>query len=193
MTCLKLIVGLGNPGPDYAATRHNAGYWWIERLCQDHNLKLRVDSKFFAQIGIISTISNESCYLMLPNNYMNNSGTSVATFANYYKILPNEILVIHDDLDLECGNAKYKLGGGHGGHNGLRDIITKLHDNKNFYRLRIGIGHPGHKDKVLSYVLGRPSKDEYDKIELLIDKSIANLGQLLKGDWSFVMQELNKR
>ena len=190
MNRLKLIIGLGNPGSDYSKTRHNAGYWWIQKLCLKHSLKLKPAAKFFSLMGVLDTAAH-NCLLALPSNYMNNSGSAVALIASYYNILPHEILIIHDDLDLDCGTARYKLGGGHGGHNGLRDILAKLPQTKDFYRLRIGIGHPGNKTQVVNYVLGRPNKDEQDKIEQVIDTSISHLDKLLQGDWQFVMQQLN--
>ncbi|MBY0378648.1 MAG: aminoacyl-tRNA hydrolase [Gammaproteobacteria bacterium] len=186
---IQLIVGLGNPGPEYAATRHNAGFWFIETLARQYGATLRADSKFH---GLVSNanIQGQSCLLLQPTTFMNHSGLAVSHVAHYYKIKPETILVAHDELDLLCGDVKLKWSGGHAGHNGLRDITQAL-KSQNFARLRLGIGHPGHKDKVLNYVLGQASTSERNKIETAIDKSLTVLPKVLIGAWEQAVQELH--
>lgn len=186
---IQLIVGLGNPGPQYAATRHNAGFWFIEELARQCGATLRAETKFHGLVSNAS-IQGQSCLLLQPTTFMNHSGLAVSHVANYYKIKPEAILVAHDELDLLCGDIKLKLGGGHAGHNGLRDIAQAL-KAQNFARLRLGIGHPGHKDKVLNYVLGQASSSERDKIEAAIGKSLAVLPKVLSGAWEQAVQELH--
>lgn len=161
---IKLIVGLRNPGSNYAGTRHNAGGWFVEALGLQHHLSFKSDKKINGELAVMN-LGDNSCYLLLPHTFMNVSGTPVRVLAQFYRILPEEILVAHDDLDLPVGVVRLKKGGGHGGHNGLRDIIEHL-GTKDFNRLRIGIGHPGHKDLVHDFVLGKPSM--HDK-QLIID------------------------
>ena len=171
MSTIKLIVGLANPGSEYASTRHNAGAWFIEQLAQRYNQSLKNETKFFGYTARIN-VNNQDIRLLIPTTYMNLSGKAVQAMATFYQIKPEEILVAHDELDLNPGNAKFKLGGGHGGHNGLKDIINKLVNNTNFYRLRIGIGHPGDKSKVVGFVLNKPSKPEQNLIDQAIDESV---------------------
>lgn len=171
MSTIKLIVGLANPGSEYASTRHNAGAWFIEQLAQRYNQSLKNETKFFGYTARIN-VNNQDIRLLIPTTYMNLSGKAVQAMATFYQIKPEEILVAHDELDLNPGNAKFKLGGGHGGHNGLKDIINKLGNNPNFYRLRIGIGHPGDKSKVVGFVLNKPSKPEQNLIDQVIDESV---------------------
>lgn len=171
MSTIKLIVGLANPGSEYASTRHNAGAWFIEQLAQRYNQSLKNETKFFGYTARIN-VNNQDIRLLIPTTYMNLSGKAVQAIATFYQIKPEEILVAHDELDLNPGNAKFKLGGGHGGHNGLKDIINKLGNNPNFYRLRIGIGHPGDKSKVVGFVLNKPSKPEQNLIDQAIDESV---------------------
>lgn len=171
MSTIKLIVGLANPGNEYASTRHNAGAWFIEQLAQRYNQSLKNETKFFGYTARIN-VNNQDIRLLIPTTYMNLSGKAVQAMATFYQIKPEEILVAHDELDLNPGNAKFKLGGGHGGHNGLKDIINKLGNNPNFYRLRIGIGHPGDKSKVVGFVLNKPSKPEQNLIDQAIDESV---------------------
>jgi PTH1 family peptidyl-tRNA hydrolase len=169
-TTIKLLVGLANPGPEYAQTRHNAGQWYLNQLVSQENIQLKAEAKFYGLTGRIQFAGND-IRLLVPTTFMNLSGKSVAAMANFYRIKPEEILVAHDELDLPPGVAKFKLGGGHGGHNGLRDIISKLGNNKNFYRLRIGIGHPGDKNRVSGFVLGKASRAEQDLIDQSIDEA----------------------
>lgn len=177
---IQLIVGLGNPGPDYDSTRHNAGAWFVERLADVEGESLRPEKKF---LGLVTQIdlNGNACRLLLPTTFMNHSGQSVRAICDFYKIKPEAILVAHDELDLPAGAIKLKRGGGHGGHNGLRDIISHL-GTQQFLRLRVGIGHPGHKDRVHDYVLGRPSRADDDKIRQCIEDAITVTPSLLAGD-----------
>lgn len=169
-TTIKLLVGLANPGPEYANTRHNAGQWYLDQLVSQENIQLKAEAKFYGLTGRIQFAGND-IRLLVPTTFMNLSGKAVAAMAKFYRIKPEEILVAHDELDLPPGVAKFKLGGGHGGHNGLRDIISKLGNNKNFYRLRIGIGHPGDKNRVSGFVLGKAPRAEQDLIDQSIDEA----------------------
>lgn len=170
MSEIKLIVGLGNPGEKYADTRHNAGEWLIERLARRFNVSLNPESKFFGKTAR-TLVNGKEVRLLVPTTFMNLSGKAVGALASFYRIKPEEILVIHDELDLPPGTAKLKQGGGHGGHNGLKDIVAQLGNNNNFYRLRIGIGHPGHRDLVASYVLNKPSPADRDALEKVLDEA----------------------
>lgn len=170
MSEIKLIVGLGNPGEKYADTRHNAGEWLIERLARRFNVSLNPESKFFGKTAR-TLVNGKEVRLLVPTTFMNLSGKAVGALASFYRIKPEEILVIHDELDLPPGTAKLKQGGGHGGHNGLKDIVAQLGNNNNFYRLRIGIGHPGHRDLVAGYVLNKPSPADRDALEKVLDEA----------------------
>ncbi|MBP6121200.1 MULTISPECIES: aminoacyl-tRNA hydrolase [Providencia] len=171
MSKIKLIVGLANPGAEYAQTRHNAGAWYVDLLADRHNQPLKEEPKFFGYTARIN-ISGNDVRLLVPTTFMNLSGKSVAAVANFYRINPDEILVAHDELDLAPGVAKMKLGGSNGGHNGLKDIQSKFANNPNFYRLRIGIGHPGDKNKVVGFVLGKPAMSEQKLIDEAIDEAL---------------------
>ena len=170
MSEIKLIVGLGNPGDKYTDTRHNAGEWLIERLARRFNVLLNPESKFFGKTAR-TLVNGKEVRLLVPTTFMNLSGKAVGTLTSFYRIKPEEILVIHDELDLPPGTAKLKQGGGHGGHNGLKDIVAQLGNNNNFYRLRIGIGHPGHRDLVAGYVLNKPSPADRDALEKVLDEA----------------------
>lgn len=187
---IKLIVGLGNPGPEYELTRHNAGALFIERLADKHNVSLRMESKFFGLTGRLS-LQGEDVRLLIPTTFMNRSGQAVAALAGFYRIAPDEILVAHDELDLPPGVVKFKQGGGTGGHNGLKDILARLGNENTFYRLRLGIGHPGHSSQVTGFVLGRAPKAEQDALDACIDEAIGELPGIIKGDWTKVMQRLH--
>lgn len=176
---IKLLVGLANPGPEYAKTRHNAGAWVVEELARVHNVTLKDESKFYGYTGRIM-VNGQDLRLLIPTTFMNLSGKSVSALAKFYQIKPEEIMVAHDELDLPPGVAKFKKGGGHGGHNGLKDIIAKQANNKDFYRLRIGIGHPGHKDRVAGYVLGKAPAKEQELLDAVVDESVRSLDILLK-------------
>ena len=190
MTAIKLIVGLGNPGSEYRGTRHNAGADFVEALAKLHGGSLRSESRYFGLAGQV-TLSGHDLRLLVPTTFMNRSGKAVAAIATFFKIEPEQILVAHDELDIAPGTARFKRGGGHGGHNGLRDIIPALGNNSDFYRLRIGIGHPGHASRVSGYVLGQPSSDDRDRIEASIAEAIDSLPLLLEGDATKAMTKLH--
>lgn len=190
MSSIKLIVGLANPGSQYQDTRHNAGAWYVEELARAYNIPFKVESKFHGLFAK-GLIGSEEIKLLIPTTFMNVSGKAIQAVANFYKIAPEEILVAHDELDIDPGTLKLKKGGGHGGHNGLRDTISKLGNNKDFIRLRVGIGHPGHKSQVTGYVLGRPSPDDRNAINLAIDEAVRETPTLLNGDWDKAVQRLH--
>jgi len=167
---IQIVVGLGNPGPEYTKTRHNAGVWFVEELASRYNISIRPEKKYSGLYGK-GLIGNEVVHLLIPTTFMNRSGQSVAPLANFFRIPVENILVAHDELDMEPGVCKIKKGGGHGGHNGLRDIISCMANNKEFYRLRIGIGHPGHRDRVTGHVLGKAPAIDQDKIDQAIDEA----------------------
>ncbi len=168
---IKLIAGLGNPGPEYTRTRHNAGVWFVEELAQRNNISLRPEKKYSGYYGK-GLIGNKLVHLLIPTTFMNRSGQSVASLANFFRIDVANMLIAHDELDMLPGTVKIKQGGGHGGHNGLKDIISRMANNREFYRLRIGIGHPGHRDKVTGHVLGKAPKNEQNQIEQAIDEAV---------------------
>jgi len=167
---IKLIAGLGNPGPAYTRLRHNAGVWFVEELAQRNNISLRPEKKYSGLYGK-GIIGGEPVHLLIPTTFMNRSGQAVAPLANFFRISVDNILIAHDELDMPPGSVKIKQGGGHGGHNGLKDIIARMANNKEFYRLRIGIGHPGHRDKVTGHVLGKAPSSEQNLIESAIDEA----------------------
>ncbi|MBS9427019.1 aminoacyl-tRNA hydrolase [Photorhabdus luminescens] len=190
MSNIKLIVGLANPGAEYAQTRHNAGAWYVDLLAQSHNQSLKEESKFFGYTARIN-ICGHDVRLLVPTTFMNLSGKSVAALASFYRIQPDEILVAHDELDLPPGVAKMKLGGSHGGHNGLKDIQNKFGNNPNFHRLRIGIGHPGDKNKVVGFVLGKPPASEQKLIDDAIDEALRCTDILMKQDMNKAINRLH--
>jgi PTH1 family peptidyl-tRNA hydrolase len=187
---IKLIVGLGNPGTEYRGTRHNAGADFVEALARHCGTTLQSESKFFGLTGRC-TFAGHDLRLLVPTTFMNLSGKSVAALATFFKFQAQNILVAHDELDIPPGTARFKQGGGHGGHNGLRDIIPALGNDKNFHRLRIGIGHPGHASKVSGYVLKPPSQADRERIDASIDEALAALPLLLDGDSTKAMTRLH--
>lgn len=212
---IQLIAGLGNPGTEYNETRHNAGAWLVAALAQREGVALRIERKFHGSAGIlqqqlqsqsqpnnksnknnknqITTTSTEApCRLLIPTTFMNHSGLAIKTMASFYRIPPEAILVVHDDLDLLPGIARLKYDGGHGGHNGLQNTIQQL-GSKQFYRLRLGIGHPGDRDKVIDYVLQRPSRHDKQRIDDAIDEALAALPLLLAGQIQQAMQQLHSK
>ncbi len=189
MAGLRLIVGLGNPGPEYARTRHNAGFWFLDALAGQAGARLGLDAKLHGESGK-ADIGRQTVWLLKPATFMNRSGQSVAAALRYFKIAPDECLVVHDELDLPAGAARLKFDGGHGGQNGLRDIIQHLGHGK-FHRLRIGIGHPGHKDKVTPWVLGRPGKDDEAAMLRAVDDALAVLPLAVAGDFNEAMKRLH--
>ncbi len=177
---IKLLVGLGNPGPEYEATRHNAGFWWIDTIARDLKVHLQADRAYHGLVARTS-IHGQNIWLLEPQTFMNVSGKSVAALARFFKIQPDEILVAHDELDIQPGEAKLKLGGSHAGHNGLRDIHAQLGTDQ-YWRLRIGIGHPGVKSEVANWVLKKPAPDQRSAIEDCVTRTSLALPHLLSGD-----------
>ncbi|WP_346797518.1 aminoacyl-tRNA hydrolase [Halomonas sp. Bachu 37] len=190
MSQVSAIIGLGNPGAEYAATRHNAGAWLVEAIARSAHTELRPEKKFLGLYTKVS-IDGHDVHLLNPTTFMNRSGASVAALCQFFKLAPEQIMVAHDELDLPPGQARYKTGGGHGGHNGLRDIISALANQKQFHRLRIGIGHPGDARQVTNYVLGRPGKAELSAIEDVLIECLATLPLTLKGEWAQAMNRLH--
>ena len=187
---IKLIVGLGNPGSEYEATRHNIGAWFLQQIARDYRITLKPEKKFFGLVGQ-GSINSQNILLLFPTTFMNKSGQAVQALCNFYKINPDEVLVVHDELDLPVGTAKLKTGGGHGGQNGLRDIISCLGNDKGFHRLRIGIGHPGDKSKVTGHVLGRPSSQDKTLMNATLDEACRVLPTALAADWGKAMNQLH--
>ena len=177
---IRLFVGLGNPGSEYADTRHNAGFWWVDALADRWRLTLRFEKTYFGLLAR-GTVEGETVWLLEPQTFMNLSGKSVGTLARFFKISPEEILVAHDELDLPAGEVKLKQGGGHAGHNGLRDIHAQL-GSPNYWRLRLGIGHPGQKNEVANWVLKKPSPDERAGIAQAMDRGLKAAELLLLGE-----------
>lgn len=188
---IKMIVGLGNPGSEYEQTRHNAGFWFIDELAWQYKASLKEEKKFFGSVARIS-ISGSDLWLLKPATFMNRSGQAVAALAQFYKIKPEEILVVHDELDIPCGRIKFKLGGGNGGHNGLKDIQARL-GTPDFYRLRLGIDHPGDRNLVVGYVLNKPSPEHRQQIDEAINKSLKAVPILLAGEWEEAVRFLHSK
>jgi PTH1 family peptidyl-tRNA hydrolase len=187
---IALIAGLGNPGPSYAQTRHNAGAWFVELLARQAHVHLALDPRFQAEVGRWSG-DGQGCWLLKPITYMNRSGVAVAQFARFYKLASESILVAHDDLDLSPGTVRLKQGGGHGGHNGLRDVTTHLGDN-GFFRLRLGIGHPGQRELVTPYVLSPPSPEQRELLLAAIAEAVEVVPLILQGNLQQAMQRLHR-
>ncbi len=187
---VQLVVGLGNPGSKYEQTRHNAGFWFVDELDRRFFCGLRPEARFFGDAGRC-TIEGEDCRLIKPTTYMNNSGQSVAAIASFFRIPVQNILVVHDELDLPPGTVRLKRGGGHGGHNGLRDIMAHL--GKDFLRLRVGVGHPGHKDQVVDYVLKKATRDEQIEIDRSLDDAYKIIPLLVKGELEKAMHQLHSK
>ncbi len=179
-TVIKAIAGLGNPGPRYAETRHNAGFWFVDELARLNGGSWRSESKFHGDLADIR-LAGEKVWLIKPMTYMNCSGQGVRALLDYYKMAPAELLVAYDELDLEPGVARFKQGGGHGGHNGLRDICSHL-GSRDFSRLRIGIGHPGHKDQVSDYVLSRARREQQQAMDAAVDEALRVIEQYVAGE-----------
>ncbi|MDM0039964.1 aminoacyl-tRNA hydrolase [Variovorax sp. J22G21] len=177
---IKLFVGLGNPGPEYEATRHNAGFWWVDALARDWKLSLVPDRSYHGLVAR-ANIAGQSVWLLEPQTFMNLSGKSVGALARFFKIAPDEILVVHDELDVVPGQAKLKFGGSHAGHNGLRDIHAQL-GTGDYWRLRLGIGHPGVKAEVVNWVLKKPLKEQREAIEDAIARTLHAAPALVAGE-----------
>jgi len=177
---IKLFVGLGNPGSEYEGTRHNAGFWWVEALARELKLHLSMDKGYHGLVAR-GNVHGQTVWLLEPQTYMNVSGKSVAALARFFKIAPEEILVVHDELDVVPGQAKLKRGGSHAGHNGLRDIHAQL-GTGDYWRLRLGIGHPGVKSEVVDWVLRKPAPDQREAIEGCIERTLKAVPALLAGE-----------
>ena len=188
---LKVIVGLGNPGSKYTETRHNAGFWFIEEVARKYMATFRPDKKFHGEVAKVS-IEGKDIWLLKPDTFMNRSGLAVQSLLSFYRFTAEQLLVAHDEIDLPPGTAKLKTGGGHGGHNGLRDIISQL-GSKDFHRLRIGVGHPGSKDQVVDYVLHTASRDDRILIDRDIDDAVAVLPELASGAFEQAMHKLHSK
>ena len=188
---ISLFVGLGNPGPDYQDTRHNAGFWWIDALAQQLRTTLVPERSYYGLMARV-THHGRTLWLLEPMTYMNLSGKSVAALARFFKIPPAQILVVHDELDLMPGQMKLKLGGSHAGHNGLKDIQAQL-GSADFWRLRLGIGHPGVKSEVINYVLKKPRAEERDAIDGCITRSLVELDVLLAGEMERAMMKIHAK
>ncbi len=187
---IQLLVGLGNPGNQYAATRHNAGFWFVDEIARQAGQQFRTESKFQAEVCRVQ-MNGQAIWLLKPNTFMNRSGQSVAALARFYKIPVEAILVAHDELDLPTQTARWKFAGGHGGHNGLRDIMAHL--SKDYWRLRLGIDHPNDRSKVVDYVLSRPSRNEEIEIAAAIEAAIDSLALILQGDSQKAMNQLHTK
>ncbi len=177
---IKLFVGLGNPGTEYEATRHNVGFWWVDALARELKLSLVADRSYHGLVAR-GNVNGQTVWLLEPQTYMHLSGKSVATLARFFKIAPQDILVVHDELDVPPGQSKLKFGGGHGGHNGLRDIHAQL-GTGDYWRLRLGIGHPGDKNQVADWVLKKPAPDQREAIEACVARTLKAAPELLAGD-----------
>jgi PTH1 family peptidyl-tRNA hydrolase len=187
---LRIVAGLGNPGPEHQVTRHNAGFWFVDVLARRHGGEFRDYRKFSGETARI-TVAGQELILLKPTTYMNRSGLSIRQLSDYFKVSPAHILVAHDELDLPVGAVKLKAGGGHGGHNGLRDTIT--HIGEDFWRLRIGIGHPGNKADVLDYVLNRAPRIEEDMILDAVNSAADCLPLMLEQGAERAMTKLHSR
>jgi PTH1 family peptidyl-tRNA hydrolase len=191
MPVIQLIVGLGNPGSEYAPTRHNAGFWFVDELAGRCQQAFRAESRLHSVVARC-LLEGRECRLQKPQTFMNRSGQAVAALMQFFKIPVDAVLVVHDELDLPVGSIKLKTGGGHGGHNGLRDLIEQL-GSREFHRLRVGIGHPGHKDQVVDYVLKKPSQEDRKLIDAAVYDALAVIPDLVAGHMDKAMQTLHRR
>jgi PTH1 family peptidyl-tRNA hydrolase len=191
MPQVQLIAGLGNPGPKYEATRHNVGFWFVDAVARSKGATLKPENKFHGEVAQV-TLDGHTVRLLKPSTYMNHSGQSVRALSQFYKIPPESILVVHDELDIGPGELRVKQGGGHGGHNGLRDIVAQL-GSKEFIRLRVGIGHPGSSRDVTNYVLGKPSPQDFESIIAALDDAQRYLSLVLSGELQKAMNHLHIR
>ncbi|MBK7813128.1 MAG: aminoacyl-tRNA hydrolase [Rhodocyclaceae bacterium] len=186
---LRLIIGLGNPGAEYAETRHNAGFWFCERLANDIKVSFGKESRYH---GWVANAREAGIWLLMPATYMNDSGRAVQALAHFYRIQPAEMLVVHDELDLLPGRAQLRFGGGLGGHNGLKSLTAHL-GTQDYWRLRVGIGHPGDRNEVVNYVLKPPRKEEREEVDAAIDRALLAWPQLARADFNAAMQRINTR
>jgi len=186
---LRLVIGLGNPGAEYAETRHNAGFWFCERLAADLGANFAKESRYH---GWVANAREAGVWLLMPATYMNESGRAVQALAHFYRITPAEMLVVHDELDLPAGRVQLRFGGGLGGHNGLKSLTAHL-GTQDYWRIRVGIGHPGDRNEVVSYVLKPPRKEEREGIDSAIDRALLAWPQLAKSDFNAATQRINTR
>ena len=189
MTAPRLIVGLGNPGPDYEETRHNAGFWFCARLAEKWKAPLRHEARFH---GLVGQVPGPKWWLLLPQTFMNRSGQAVGALMRFHRITPAEMLVVHDELDIPPGQLRLKFGGGLGGHNGLKDITAHL-GTQDYWRLRIGIGHPGDRNEVVNYVLKPPRREEQTEIDTAIARGLDLMPLIEKGEWNAATQRANTK
>ena len=187
---IRLLVGLGNPGPEYDATRHNAGFWWLDAVAAKLGVRLAFERGYHGLVARVNRAGHDPLWLIEPQTFMNLSGKSVAALTRFFKIAPQEILVAHDELDLPPGQVKLKLGGSHAGHNGLKDLVAQL-GSADFWRLRLGIGHPGIKAEVIDYVLRKPSQEHREAIEHCIARTLDALDLLLAGEMERAMMKVH--
>ncbi len=186
---IRLVVGLGNPGREYADTRHNAGFWFCERLAARLGVSLSVESRFH---GLAGHVRPQGVWLLLPQTFMNRSGQAVGALARFHRIAPAEILVVHDELDIPPGQLRLKFGGGLGGHNGLKDITAHL-GTQDYWRLRVGIGHPGDRNEVVNFVLKPPRKEEQADIDGALDRALELWPLIEKADWNTAVKRANTK
>ena len=189
MTAPRLIVGLGNPGSDYEETRHNAGFWFCTRLAAKLKMPLRHEARFH---GLLGQIPGQKLWVLLPQTFMNRSGQAVGAFMRFHRIAPAEMVVVHDELDIPPGQLRLKFGGGLGGHNGLKDITAHL-GTQDYWRLRIGIGHPGDRNEVVNYVLKPPRREEQTEIDTAIARALDLMPLIEKGEWNAAIQRANTK
>jgi PTH1 family peptidyl-tRNA hydrolase len=188
-SALKLVVGLGNPGAEYSETRHNAGFWFCERLADELKTSFARESRYH---GWVANARDAGIWLLMPATYMNESGRAVQALAHFYRIQPDEMLVVHDELDLPPGRMQLRFGGGLGGHNGLKSLTAHL-GTQDYWRLRVGIGHPGDRNEVVNYVLKPPRKEEREEIDATLDRALLAWPQLAKADFNAAMQKINAK
>ena len=188
---LRLIVGLGNPGPEYAETRHNAGFWFCERLARELGTSFARESRYHGFVAK-ARVAGADLWLLMPQTFMNRSGQAVQALAHFYRIEPAEMLVVHDELDIPPGQMRLKFGGGLGGHNGLKDITGHL-GTQDYWRLRVGIGHPGDRNDVINYVLKPPRREEREEIDAALDRALLAWPTLAKGEFNAATQKINTK
>ncbi len=186
---LRLIIGLGNPGSEYAETRHNAGFWFCERLARELGTSFSRESRYHGLVAK-ARVNGADCWLLMPQTFMNRSGQAVQALAHFYRIAPAEMLVVHDELDIPPGQMRLKFGGGLGGHNGLKDITSHL-GTQDYWRLRIGIGHPGDRNEVVNFVLKPPRREEREEIDAALDRALLAWPTLAKGEFNAATQKIN--
>ena len=187
----RLIVGLGNPGSDYAETRHNAGFWFCERLAHELGASFARESRYHGHVAR-ARVGGQDIWLLMPQTFMNRSGQAVQALSHFYRIEPAAMLVVHDELDIPPGQMRLKFGGGLGGHNGLKDITAHL-GTQDYWRLRVGIGHPGDRNEVVNYVLKPPRKEEGEAIDAMLDRALLTWPQLVRSDFNAAMQKINAK